>query len=261
MSIEAEKHPAELVRLDGLGKVFDTGASPVAALTDIDLTVEQTEFVSIMGPSGSGKSTLLHLLGALDRPSAGRYWLQGREITSLPDRELSRVRNRHFGFVFQSYNLFPELTALENVEVPMIYAGVAGRERRRRATELLEELGMGARLHHRPSELSGGEQQRVAIARALANGPTLLLADEPTGNLPTTQARQIMEILAGLNGQGMTLVVVTHDPGIAAFGQRLVTLRDGRIVSDEPIASGMNLAERIQQLEGAGAGEGPGNVS
>lgn len=254
MSMTPEPARAELVRLEGLGRVFDTGASPVAALTDIDLTVTQTEFVSVMGPSGSGKSTLLQLLGALDRPSAGHYWLQGREITSLPDRELSRIRNRHFGFIFQSYNLFSELTALENVEVPMIYAGVGGRERRRRANGLLQQLGLESRLHHRPSELSGGEQQRVAIARALANGPTLLLADEPTGNLPTSQARQIMEILAQLNQQGMTLVVVTHDPGIAAFGRRLVTLRDGRIRSDEPITPGLNLADRIHQLEGGGEG-------
>src|SRR5690606_24830296 len=188
-----------LIELRAVSKVYDQMAEPVVALRDVDLRIAQREFVSIMGPSGSGKSTLLHILGALDRPSSGQYLLEGVDLTTLKDGELARIRREHFGFVFQSYNLFPELTALENVVVPMIYAGVGARERRRRARELLEQVGLGHRLKHRPAELSGGEQQRVAIARALANGPTVLLADEPTGNLPTEQGRQVMQMLRELN--------------------------------------------------------------
>jgi len=250
MSVEGDGRTGELLRLVGVSRLFHAGSYVVTALQEIHLSVRQTEFVSIMGPSGSGKSTLLNILGGLDAPTSGKYWLQGREIGGLPDRELARVRNRHFGYVFQNYNLFPELTALENVEVPMIYAGVGRRERRRRATVLLEQVGLGARLHHRPAELSGGEQQRVAIARALANGPTVLLADEPTGNLPSNQARQIMELLTRLNRQGMTVIVVTHDPSVAACGQRLISLRDGRIVADEAITGTSDVAARVAQLEG-----------
>src|SRR5690606_22132161 len=225
-----------LIRLENVSKVYTKSKEPVVALKQIDLEVNQREFVAIMGPSGSGKSTLLHILGALDRPSSGIYTLEGVDLTALKDKELARVRRDHFGFIFQSYNLFPELTALENVEVPMIYAGVPAKDRRRRARELLEQVGLGHRLNHRPSELSGGEQQRTAIARALANGPTILFADEPTGNLPTEQGRQVMQALKELNEQGMTVLVVTHDPGIALWSQRLLTIRDGRIVSDEPTA-------------------------
>ena len=222
-----------LIRLEKVSKVYGTSKEPVVALNEINLEVKRREFVSIMGPSGSGKSTLLHILGALDRPSTGLYALEGVDLTALKDKELARIRRDHFGFIFQNYNLFPELTALENVEVPMIYAGVPARDRRRRAKELLEQVGLGHRLKHRPSELSGGEQQRTAIARALANGPTLLFADEPTGNLPTHQGRQVMEALKQLNEMGMTVLVVTHDPGIAAWSERLLVLRDGEIVADE----------------------------
>ncbi|NLN28025.1 MAG: ABC transporter ATP-binding protein [Firmicutes bacterium] len=241
------------IALRGVSKVYDQLKQPVVALQETDLEIRQREFVSIMGPSGSGKSTLLHILGALDRPSTGTYLLEGVDITALKDKELARVRRDHFGFVFQSYNLFPELTAVENVEVPMIYAGVPARQRRARAKELLERLGLGHRLAHRPLELSGGEQQRVAIARALANGPTMLLADEPTGNLPTEQGRQIMASLAELNEQGMTVVVVTHDPAVAAWGRRLLTLRDGEIVGDEPVSEAPVLRAYLQVAEGAGA--------
>lgn len=251
-----------LIELRAVSKVYDQMAEPVVALRDVDLRIAQREFVSIMGPSGSGKSTLLHILGALDRPSSGQYLLEGVDLTTLKDGELARIRREHFGFVFQSYNLFPELTALENVEVPMIYAGVGARERRRRARELLEQVGLGHRLKHRPAELSGGEQQRVAIARALANGPTVLLADEPTGNLPTEQGRQVMQMLRELNEQGMTVVVVTHDPGVAAWAGRLLTLRDGQIVGDEPVeesealrASAAALRRAADYLPGQGGAE------
>lgn len=230
-----------LIQLEGVSKVYDKSREPVIALNQVDLTVAQREFVSIMGPSGSGKSTLLHILGALDRPTSGIYWLEGVDLTGLKDKELSRIRRDHFGFIFQSYNLFPELTALENVEVPMIYAGVPAKDRRRRAKELLEQVGLGHRLTHLPQELSGGEQQRTAIARALANGPTVLFADEPTGNLPSDQGRQVMEALKGLNDLGMTVLVVTHDPAVAAWSERLLVLRDGEIVSDEKTATSQHL--------------------
>ncbi len=174
-----------LIQLRSVSKVYDQMKEPVVAVRDINLDIEQRDFVAIMGPSGSGKSTLLHMVGLLDRPTEGEYLLEGVNLARLKDAELARLRRDHFGFIFQSYNLFPELTATENVEVPMIYAGVGARRRRERARELLVQVGLEHRLNHRPSEMSGGEQQRVAIARALANGPTLLLADEPTGNLPT----------------------------------------------------------------------------
>ena len=222
-----------LIELVQVSKVYDNLKEPVVALRDVTLAMYRGEFVSIMGRSGSGKSTLLNILGLLDRPSHGEYLLEGVDINTLKDAELARIRRDHFGFIFQSYNLFPELTATENVEVPMIYAGVPARQRRQRARALLEHVGLGHRLDHRPMEMSGGEQQRVAIARALANSPSLLLADEPTGNLPTEQGRQIMESIAQLNELGMTVIVVTHDPGIARWGTRLITLADGQLIGDE----------------------------
>ncbi|HEY8495640.1 MAG TPA: ABC transporter ATP-binding protein [Limnochordales bacterium] len=245
-------HPdaVPLIQLDQVSKVYDQFKEPVVALRDVSLVVHRGEFVSIMGRSGSGKSTLLNIIGLLDRPSHGGYLLEGVDVTRLKDGELSRIRRDHFGFIFQSYNLFPELTAVENVEVPMIYAGVRARERRERARALLEHVGLGHRLHHRPVELSGGEQQRVAIARALANSPTLLLADEPTGNLPSEQGRLVMETIAELNAMGMTVIVVTHDPGVAMWGTRLVTLQDGQLVGDEPIPEAKR--HRPQRHEEAG---------
>lgn len=257
---------AVLLQLRSVSKVYDQMKEPVVAVRDVNLDVRRREFVAIMGPSGSGKSTLLHILGLLDRPTHGEYLLEGVDLTTLKDAELARVRRDHFGFVFQSYNLFPELSAVENVEVPMIYAGVPARERRERARELLERFGLGHRLNHRPTELSGGEQQRVAVARALANGPTLLLADEPTGNLPTEQGQQIMQLLRDLNEQGMTVVVVTHDPAVAAWSDRLLTLRDGQIVGDEkvleseaPRASVAALGRSVGDvLPGKGGEEGEG---
>jgi len=224
-----------VIRLEGIVKEYYMGDVVVRALDSVDVEIQRGEFVSIMGPSGSGKSTLLNVLGVLDQPSAGAYYLEGVDITQLRDRELAKIRNQHFGFIFQAYNLFPELTALENVMVPLMYAGRPRRERRERAEELLNRVGMGHRLHHLPTQLSGGEQQRVAIARALANNPTLLMADEPTGNLATDQGAEIMGILQELNRQGTTVVIVTHDPAITAYGKRLLRLRDGKIISDGPV--------------------------
>ena len=224
-----------MIRLEGIVKEYYMGDVVVRALDSVDVEIQRGEFVSIMGPSGSGKSTLLNVLGVLDQPSAGAYYLEGVDITQLRDRELAKIRNQHFGFIFQAYNLFPELTALENVMVPLMYAGRPRRERRERAEELLNRVGMGHRLHHLPTQLSGGEQQRVAIARALANNPTLLMADEPTGNLATDQGAEIMGILQELNRQGTTVVIVTHDPAITAYGKRLLRLRDGKIISDGPV--------------------------
>lgn len=208
------------------------GDVEIRALDRINLTIQRGEFLSIMGPSGSGKSTLLNVLGVLDQPSSGTYFLEYVDITRLKDRELAQIRNRHFGFIFQSYNLFPELSALENVMVPLMYAGKPKRERLVKAESLLASVGMEHRLRHLPTQLSGGEQQRVAIARALANNPTLILADEPTGNLATDQGAEIMGILQRLNEQGTTIVIVTHDSHISTYGKRLVALRDGTIVED-----------------------------
>ncbi|AZR73553.1 macrolide ABC transporter ATP-binding protein [Anoxybacter fermentans] len=225
-----------MIKLKGVKKIYEMGEVEVHALRGIDLTIERGEFVSVMGPSGSGKSTLLHILGGVDLPTEGEYLIEDVDITELTDGELSRIRNQHFGFVFQSYNLFPELTALENVMVPLMYARVGLKERKERAIELLKSLDMGHRLNHYPSQLSGGEQQRVAIARALANNPTLLLADEPTGNLATYQGREIMEIFKRLNEEeGVTIVVVTHDPIVGSYGKRLVGLMDGQVVVDRLI--------------------------
>ena len=224
-----------MIRLEGIGKAYYMGDVEIRALDRIDLSIQRGEFLSIMGPSGSGKSTLLNILGVLDQPSFGTYYLEDVDITRLQDRELAQIRNRHFGFIFQSYNLFPELTALENVMVPLMYAGKSKRERLERAENLLADVGMGHRLRHLPTQLSGGEQQRVAIARALANNPTLILADEPTGNLATDQGAEVMGILQRLNEQGTTIVIVTHDPNISAYGKRLVTLRDGSIVEDQAV--------------------------
>lgn len=225
-----------MIRLAGISKEYFMGDVEIKALNKIDLEIQRGEFLSIMGPSGSGKSTLLNVLGVLDQPTAGAYYLENVDITRFRDKELAQIRNRHFGFIFQSYNLFPELSALENVMVPLMYAGKGRAERLDRAEALLTGVGMGHRLKHLPTQLSGGEQQRVAIARALANNPTLILADEPTGNLATDQGAEIMGLLQELNEKGTTIVIVTHDPSISTYGKRLVKLRDGLIVEDQVIA-------------------------
>jgi len=221
-----------LAQLVNLTKTYQMGADvTVEALRGVDLTVEDGEYVAVMGPSGSGKSTLLNLLGCLDRPTSGRYLLGDEDVSRLSDAALSEVRGRRIGFVFQSFNLIPQLSALDNIEVPLFYQGVHRRERRRRGQELAERVGLGPRARHKPMELSGGEQQRVAIARALSNDPLILLADEPTGNLDSKTGREILDIFDDLSARGRTLIVVTHDEAIAARTHRTVRMADGCVVS------------------------------
>lgn len=216
-----------------LTKVYGRGENRVEALAGISMNVEPGEWISIMGPSGSGKSTLMNLIGLLDRPTSGAYTLDGRDVSRLRGGELARARRDLIGFVFQSYNLLSRQSALANVELPMVYAGIGRKERRERALGVLERVGLAGRVHHRPTELSGGQNQRVAIARALVNNPALLLADEPTGNLDTASGGEILDLFAELNASGVTVVVVTHDAEVAARAERMVELRDGRIVADE----------------------------
>lgn len=214
-------------------KTYHGPAGPVHALRGIDLTIGQGEFVAIMGPSGSGKSTLMHILGCLDVPSRGEYVFRGRPVHGMSHAELAAVRNREIGFVFQNFHLLPRLSALRNVELPMVYAGVDRRSRRARALALLKEMGLADRADHLPSELSGGQRQRVAIARALANRPSLILADEPTGALDSATGRDVLQLLASLNREGVTLVIITHDEQVGRMAPRMVRLLDGRVVSDE----------------------------
>jgi putative ABC transport system ATP-binding protein len=221
-----------LIRLEGVTKSYASGAAEVHALRGVDLQIAAGELVAITGASGSGKSTALNLLGTLDRPSTGRYFLDGEPVEELDDVELSRIRNRKLGFVFQSFHLLARDTALENVELPLIYAGLRPRDRRERAARALERVGLADRTHHLPTQLSGGQQQRVAIARAIVSSPVVLLADEPTGALDSASTESVLELLLELNREGMTIVVVTHDPTVAAHAQRRVEFRDGAIVAD-----------------------------
>lgn len=221
--------PRKVMELIDVWKVYDMGEVKVEALRGISFEVYEGEYVFVVGPSGSGKSTLLHILGCLDRPTKGKVFIEGEDVSKMSDRKLAKVRNRKVGFVFQTYNLLPRLNALENVELPMIYAGVPARERRKKAKELLELVGLGDRLYHRPNQLSGGQQQRVAIARALANDPSFILADEPTGNLDTKSGEEVMAIFKKLHEMGKTLIVVTHNPELLKDGTRIVKLRDGVI--------------------------------
>lgn len=222
-----------MIELKGVAKVYDLGGgAQIQALKGVDLSVDRGEFITVMGPSGSGKSTLLHLLGILDEFDEGTYLLEETDLTTLSDRELSRIRNQHFGFIFQSFNLFNEFNALENVMFPLMTAGMRVSERKERARSLLSQVGLDGRLYHYPNMLSGGEQQRVAIARALANDPTFILADEPTGNLPSKQGAEILDYLDGLNKDGVTVIMVTHDDKLGERGSRAVRLRDGEIESD-----------------------------
>jgi putative ABC transport system ATP-binding protein len=209
------------------------GSEVVRALRGVDLQIRRNEYVAVMGPSGSGKSTLMNLIGCLDTPTAGEYWLNGQKVSDLADDDLARIRNKEIGFVFQTFNLLPRATALHNVELPLIYAGLASRERRDKAAQALTRVGLGDRMDHKPNELSGGQRQRVAIARALVNDPSILLADEPTGNLDSTTSQEIMQVFGDLHRQGQTVVMVTHEADIAAHAARVVTLRDGLVATDQ----------------------------
>jgi putative ABC transport system ATP-binding protein len=228
----AAHHP--VIRTVGLRREYRLGTETVRALRGVDLTIQRGEYVAIIGPSGSGKSTLMNLIGCLDSPTAGEYWLNGQLVSGMGDDQLARIRNREIGFVFQTFNLLPRSTALANVELPLIYAGVGRIERRRRASLALESVELGDRMGHRPNELSGGQRQRVAIARALVSNPSLLLADEPTGNLDSKTSADIMALFDRLHAEGHTLIMVTHEHDIAARALRLLTLRDGLVASDEP---------------------------
>ena len=223
-----------MIELSGISRDFEVGSKPVHALRGITLSVADGEYLSIMGPSGSGKSTLLNIIGCLDRPSSGSYRLDGREVARLDEQDLTLVRRHKIGFIFQAFHLVPRLTAAENVELPMVFAGIDRAERARRVKQVLSGVGLSERADHRPEQLSGGERQRVAIARAVVLGPSVLLADEPTGNLDRQSGREVLAVLEGMNANGLTLVVVTHDPDIGGRARRLVRLADGEIVEERP---------------------------
>jgi putative ABC transport system ATP-binding protein len=222
-----------LIRVEDLVKVYKMGGQELRALDGVTLSIELGEFVAIMGSSGSGKSTLMNVIGCLDRPTSGRYFLNGEDVSRMSVNALAEIRNRQLGFVFQQFNLLSRTSALENVELPMIYAGISARERRKRAKEALERVGLGERLDHTPSQLSGGQQQRVAIARALVGRPKLILADEPTGALDSKTSVEVMHLMQELGKEGITIVLVTHEPDVAAYAARVVTFRDGKILSDQ----------------------------
>jgi putative ABC transport system ATP-binding protein len=226
---------APLIEVRDLHKIYQVGTQEVRAVQEVDLTIMRGEYVAVMGSSGSGKSTLMNMLGCLDTPTLGVYRLNGTEVSSLSDDELAEIRNREIGFVFQTFNLLPRSTAAQNVELPLIYAGVKAAARAPRVTAAIEAVGLADRRTHKPNELSGGQRQRVAIARALVNNPSLLLADEPTGNLDSVTSDEIMDILGGLNDRGHTVIIVTHEPDIAARCRRVIRLSDGRIISDQPV--------------------------
>ena len=233
-----------MIKVNNLTKTYSTGAVSVDALKGISLAIGKGEFVAVMGPSGSGKSTLMNLLGLLDTATAGTYYLEGEEVSTLDKNQLAGLRNRKLGFVFQAFNLIPSLTALKNVELPMLYAGVKPSERRERAIGALQRVGLENRLQHRPNELSGGQNQRVAIARALVNSPAVLMADEPTGALDTRTGEEIMSIFQELHREGSTIVLVTHEPDIARYAQRILRFKDGQLIGDEPVENRMETSAR-----------------
>jgi len=224
-----------VIRTEGLVKTYEMGSEQVHALQGVDVEIHKGEYVAIMGPSGSGKSTLMNLIGCLDSPTSGRYWLAGRLVSELDDDELAYIRNKEIGFVFQTFNLLPRATALHNVELPLIYNGTPAEERSEKAKLALQRVDLTARMHHRPNELSGGQRQRVAIARALVNDPSIVLADEPTGNLDSKTGEEIMALFANLHRQGNTIILVTHEMDIAQHAHRVIFIRDGKIASDERV--------------------------
>ena len=224
-----------MIELSNITKTYHMGGVDITVLSDLSLSVRSGELIAIMGPSGSGKSTLMNIIGCLDRPTSGTYRFEDREISAMTDDELASIRNVKIGFVFQTFNLLPRFSALKNVEVPLVYSGVAARMRKERAMPLLQQVGLSDRMYHKPTELSGGQQQRVAIARALVNHPPLLLADEPTGNLDSRSGAEILNILTGLNEQGVTIMIVTHDKDVAARCKRIINLKDGQIINDQVI--------------------------
>ena len=236
-----------LVEIKDVCKVYNPGENEVRALDHVSLTIDEQEFVAIIGHSGSGKSTLMNMLGCLDVPTSGEYWLHGQDVSSLSDDALSDIRNREIGFIFQGFNLIPNLTALENVELPLIYRGVSKSVREELSVEALKKVGLEHRMDHKPSEMSGGQQQRVAIARAIAQAPPVILADEPTGNLDSNSTKEIMDILKGLHKEGRTVILITHDNEIAAQAKRVIKIRDGKIESD----SGQ--IDPVEELRTAGA--------
>ncbi len=229
-------HEGDVIVTNNIWKTYEMGDQQVHALRGVDIRIRHNEYVAIMGPSGSGKSTLMNLIGCLDSPTQGKYWLNGHDVSKLNDDELARIRNKEIGFVFQTFNLLARATSLHNVELPLIYNGTPAAERTARAKEVLESVNLGARMMHKPNELSGGQRQRVAIARALVNRPSIILADEPTGNLDSKTSVEIMALFDDLHAKGNTIVLVTHEPDIAEFAHRVISIRDGSVASDGPSA-------------------------
>ncbi len=249
-----------MIRLEGITKIYKMGDSEVRALDGVDLHIKPHEFVSVIGPSGSGKSTLMNMIGCLDVPTSGKYWVEGVEASRMTDNQLAKLRNQKLGFIFQQYNLLPKLSAVENVELPLIYRGLPASTRRKMAEEALQKVGLGDKMHHRPTELSGGQQQRVSIARALSSKPSLILADEPTGALDSKSGKEIMQMLHDLHDEGNTIVIITHDLGIAKQAERIVSISDGKIISDTDNRSDKKGAENINDSAtkaefGIGGGE------